>query len=510
MRIGKVTARSIWFDQLSILLATLVAMIGIVLACPAEIQAATFPGATGIPQPPADQSSFENYLSAIGRPVASRYHGYIASFATFEHDHLLVYGTPQQVPNNPYSVLYQEYAYLGFSFDETLVTNSNFPDDSSTGETYSNPWTWQERELGLLAEISWARLNARQQELIRSSQLYYRRRSYGGMTFTGLGLNSMTSQVLTQPSWHLGFALYTRHFLPGTTTLRYATLTGKGSGDAVVRCELNLLTPLSGNDTLHIPEDEDRVDLKYNISGSIFDYAGLAEATDIAYCGVGNDLSWTAGSGSGPWTIPVTQTIDRDFLGSETSKKLTLRGQAWVVSRMGDIRIAEAQRVITVTSDPASPFQVELNVSGSLNYFANRRKAADYHPDRDRHRYLGLETVTFTADFTHPPQSATIEFLGHREDLETNSNQTHYEWSVELPLDRSTLSWQNRRIGSPWTARITATAEIEISNPAETSATGTEQTQPPAPATETVAATAQISDLEITGDIHDLYRVLAG
>jgi hypothetical protein len=144
------------------------------VASGSPVLAATFPGATSIPTPPSDQASFEDWLTATGRPLTSRYNAYRASYSTYQRYRMLVYGTQQQVPGNRYDAAANQYAYLGFSYDEVLVSNSYFRDDSSNGQTVTSPWDWVELDLGTPALLSWSRLTARQKVLIKAATLTYR------------------------------------------------------------------------------------------------------------------------------------------------------------------------------------------------------------------------------------------------------------------------------------------------------------------------------------------------
>ncbi|NCA97865.1 MAG: hypothetical protein EOM70_00655 [Clostridia bacterium] len=490
MRVGKPTAHLNRLDPLISLLVLAISIAVLVLSVPQPVHALDFPGSTGIPKAPVSQLTYETYLQATGRPRASRYHAYVANYQTYANKQLLVYGTPDQVPDNRYDSRYGEYAYLGFSYDETPVTNTDFPDDSPTGATYSSPWDWVEHDLGLEAEISWARLSESQRSLVSQSPLSYRRDTYGGMDFAGLGLTTGNSIILTPPAWHLGFALYTRHDMPGTTQMRYATFTGPGSGQIALYSRLEILSPLGAGDTLVIPAGASSVDLRYRLSGWIGQFGGLATLKDLANCGVGNSLSWKSGSGLGPWSIDLVQSVSRTYLGTSATKNLTVSGQAWAVSWMGDIFVSTASQTIEVVDGATAPFTIALDTSGSLDYFASRNNEFDYNESRDRNRYLGLEKVTFEIDFSHPTESASLIFLGKTYTLNQNSANpaTHFEVEVTIPSDRQTLNWQHQRLTKSHLAEVRATATINgVSS----------------------YRVKKQSDIEVTGDIHDLSRVLA-
>ncbi|MDD2457794.1 MAG: hypothetical protein PHQ83_04750 [Eubacteriales bacterium] len=491
MRVGKPTAHLNRLDPLIGFLVLAISIAVLVLIMPQPVAALAFPGTTGIPKPPVSQLTYETYLQATGRPSTSRYNAYVANYQTYASKRLLVYGTPDLVPDNRYDTRFGEYAYLGFSYDETPVTNTDFPDDSATGATYTSPWDWEEQDLGLAAEISWARLSESQRTLISQSSLSYRRDTYGGMDFAGLGLTAGNSIVLAPPAWHLGFALYTRHDLPGTTQLRYATFTGPGSGQIALYSRLDILTPLGAGNTLVIPAGASSVELRYRLSGWISQFGGLAALADLANCGVGNSLDFTAGSGLGPWTIELVQSVPRTYLGTSVTKNLTVSGQAWAVSWMGDIFVSNASQTIEVVDGAAVPFTIGLYTSGSLDYFAHRDTAFDYNESRDRHRYLGLEKVTFAIDFSHPTESASLIFLGKTYVLNQNSANpaTHFEVEVTIPSDRQTLSWQHLRLTKSHLAEVRAQATVNGVS---------------------AYRVKKLSDIEVTGDIHDLNRVLAG
>ena len=86
-----------------------------------------FAAAAAAPAGISDQVSFEAWLAAAGRPVASRYHAYRASFATYRDFGLLVYGSPYLVSNNRYDAASGQYRYLGYSYDEFTYTHTFFP-----------------------------------------------------------------------------------------------------------------------------------------------------------------------------------------------------------------------------------------------------------------------------------------------------------------------------------------------------------------------------------------------
>ena len=297
---------------------------------------------TGIPVPPSNQSSFESWLSAVGRPVASRYHGYKANYAVYRDYKLLVYGSASQVPGNRYDSKTGQNSYHGFSYDELKVTNSLFPDDAPGGITQTTPWQWKELSMGQSARISWARLSDREKQFVKSATLTYRNNSYGGMTFSALGLNETTTVVLAPPSWHLGFALYTTHYRPGSSSdLRYATFNGIGAGSISLAGSVTVLNTAASDGTYVIGSLEDHLDLTYVLSGHIASFQGLAASQDIKSRGVGDGSGWIQGSGNGPWQMETRLVIRRADLDGQTSKTVKLQGRVWVVSHMGDISLID-------------------------------------------------------------------------------------------------------------------------------------------------------------------------
>jgi len=450
----------------------------------APVMAAAFPGQKGVPSPPFDQRTFEEWLRATGKPVVSRYHGYLASFETFQNYRLLVYGRPNQVSGNRYDSRSGQYASLGYSYDEIVVTNSLFPDDSSNGQTKSSPWQWKELNLGESARISWARLDARQKSFIKSAGLLYRNNSYGGMNFTNLGLTESNTIVLAPPTWHLGFALYTRHYRPGTTSdLRYATFNGSGAGDITVGCQIALSAPPDAEGYYTVARDADFIDIPYTVNGSIAALSGLAAASDVRYCGSGGPAGWIAGSGPGPWICPQTLRILRTDLASQPTRQFTLSGQAWVVSSMGDIRLAQAERTVSVRLAPALPdLAVQVSVEGAISYFSGQLNSLGRLLPVQPHRFLALERMKITLDFNRDPLSASYTFNGQNVPITCERGISHYEVSLIIPDIPSTLSWENQRLRPPLQLLIEA-----------------QDRQTPAG-----RLAVSVNDLEITGNVFDI------
>ena len=356
------------------------------------VTAAVFPGSAGIPSAPTSQATYEDWLKATGKPVTSRYNGYKASFATWQTYRLLVYGAPAQVPGNRYDAKSAQYASLGYSYDEIEVTNSLFPDDSPDGKTRSTPWQWVELDMGQSARISWGRLDTRQKEFIKNSGLTYRNNSYGGMTFQSLKMTDKTTVVLAPPSWYLGFALYTNHYLPGSKTkLRYATFCGAGSGDVALSSRIDVINTAGADGKYIIDRGSDYIDISYNIVGSISSFNGLAASQDILYRGAGDSQAWVNGTGSGPWTAARTLRISRQDLAGLGERSFALSGQAWVVSSMGDIKISNVEKTITVRAESQIPaFSANVQISGGIRYFSGQTNSQGRQMPQNPHRFLEI------------------------------------------------------------------------------------------------------------------------
>lgn len=476
-----------------IILALIIDVVLILLfAGPAwPVEAASFPGSVSIPQPPKDQATFVSWLAATGRPVYSRYNGYAANYSTYKKYKMLVYGQPTQVPDNRYDSTASQYAYLGFSYDELTVTNSLFRDDGGTGLTSTSPWDWVELELGTPATLSWSRLSARQKTLIKKSLLTYRGYYYGGMTYPLLNFSELKTLVLTIPAWHLDFALYTRHYHPTNGSLRYATFNGFGGGSVSLGCSLNIENTASatGADVYDLLPDQDYLDIQYEVSGRILRFNGLAIDADIAYRGAGNDIGWTQGSGSGPWRQLLTRRVLRGELAGAETMSLTLSGSAWAVSQMGDIEKVSVNKQVTIQALPEPPpFTVDFDVTGELAYFANRTNLVNRSLPRDLRRFLGLERVIFSMTFSQLPREMTLTFLDRQFVITGLDGILTYQQSVRLPVLPSSLSWQGERLQPAYQASLTATAWDFPG----------------------LTLSGRIDDIEVTGDIHDIYHVQAG
>ena len=451
---------------------------------------AAFPGLEGVPAVPASQAAFETWLRDTGWPVNSRYRGLTANFETWRDYRLLVYGRPSQVSGNRYDSQTGQYAGLGFSYDEFVVTNSLFPDDSPGGVTRTNPWQWQQLDMGQSARISWARLTDRQKVFIRQSTLTYRNNNYGGMTFAGLGLAENTTVVLAPPSWHLGFALYTNHYLPGSTAnLRYATFNGPGAGDVRLSSSIDLLTPAAADGNHVIGSQQQSIDIHYLIRGGIQSYTGLASGQDIRVRGIGNEASWAIGSGSGPWTTPAVLRVSRADLGDSGVKSFKLTGQAWVVSHLGDMRIARAERTVTVRAEKIEPpFAVDIRVKGAIAYFSGRVNGQGIQLVNNPRRFLGYEKIHINLTFSREPAVILCSLGDASVRIEGRPGILSYETSLIVPARQTTLTWLGSRLRQPLSLVIQAN---ESRNPAS-------------------QISAALQGIEITGTVFDIAHVQAG
>ncbi len=412
-----------------------------------SLSALPFPGSDGLPQPPDSQRSYEAWLKATGKPVTSRYRGYVANFETWRDYRLLVYGTPRQVLRNRYDAKSGQYASLGFSYDEISVTNSLFPDDSPDGKTHSSPWQWVEHNLGTAAQISWARLSSRQKSWIKRSALTYSGKAYGKMTFSALGLSEQKTIVLTPPSWQMGFSLYTTHDLPGRPgNVRYATFNGCSAGGAILMADIQVANKTDSQGRIILDRDSDWVDIQYTISGWIEKFEGLAGWSDIHSCGAGNDSDWAKGSRPGPWSITLSRRVSRTEIAPGEDKTVTLDGSAWLVTQLGDIQIQSVEESVVVhLEDPIPPFSATVSLKGAIGYFAGQTTLRGQVVPLDPLRFLGLEKLLITVDFNRPPRSIRYSLAGSERVIFAKAGQTHYEASMIVPTGHQTMNWQNGR-----------------------------------------------------------------
>lgn len=338
--------------------------------------------------------------------------------------------------------------------------------------------------MGQSARISWARLDERQKQFIKGARLTYRNNSYGGMTFGDLKLSESKTVVLAQPSWHLGFALYTTHYRPGSRNdLRYATFNGQGAGQVNVRSAISVTTPAAANGSYVMDSLADHIDIKYVVSGSIASYSGLATAMDIQNRGAGNEQGWISGSGNGPWTVPLTLTITRAELGSKRERQFILRGNAWVVSRMGDVQLSQTEKTISVKAAAAAPaFDVQADIRGSIHYFSGQTNSQGLTLPINPHRFLAMERMNIILDFTRDPQSIEYTFNGAVHKIACVQGIKHYETSLLLPNLPSTLTWDGQRLQAAMKLTIKA---ADRSSPVRT-------------------IIRTIKDIELTGNIYNI------
>jgi hypothetical protein len=456
-------------------------------AWPATSRALSFPGMTGIPEAPTSQDSFDNWLRAVGRSVLSRYHGYHANYLVFRDYKMLVYGSGAQVAGNRYDSKTGENSYLGYSYDELAVTNSLFPDDAPGGITQTTPWQWKELSMGQSARISWARLSDREKLFVKAAVLTYRNNSYGGMTFAALGLSEDTTVVLAPPSWHLGFALYTQHYRPGShTDIRYATLNGQGAGSVTLAGSLTVQNQPAADGAYVIGVAEDHVDVFYQMKGWIASYQGLAASSDIYGGGVGNANGYTAVNSAGPWQKSLQIKVSRGDMGGQPTRQIKLQGRIWAVSQMGDICLTDVERIITIRAEvPAPPFTMQADVVGRIRYFSGQTNSQGKCLPAQPHRFLALEKIRLVIDCSRDVSRIAYDLAGQSGQIQGAAGQKHYEQDLLLPRWPSTLSWNHERLAQPLSLYITA---WDRSSPAV-------QTQ------------CAIQDIELTGNVYDIAYV---
>ena len=450
-------------------------------------QAAAAAGWTdvGIPKPPTDQASFLAYLTMIGQPVYSAVHRYPASFATFHDYQLLVYGTPSQVPDNRYNATWQQYAMLGFSYDERPVTNTLFPDDAPGGITQTNPFSWSELDLGSAATASWQRLDAARRSTLKSVPLFYRNQPYGLMDYANLGLSESKAIVLAPPSWHLGSALYTEHYLQRSTYLerRYATFTCNGSGGAELSCDIELLTPPDSDLSYAFATGQDELPIAYRVTGRIQALTGLASDADIVLRGAGTDDGFVHVSGMGPFIFEGIHVFNRAELYGASAGVGEIKATAFVVSAMGDIVLQEQVRYLPLRSQKAiQPLAVEADITGAIGYFSGARTLAGRTLHPSSRRFLGLETTWLNIRFSKPVTGWQYTFMGQTHTLPATTDQLAFRVPLQMPLGQDTLGWKGDRL------RPALQIEIAADDP-----------EAPGMNIRTV-----LSDIELTGDIFDL------
>lgn len=440
-------SRRIAFKNWRILLTGLLLMMIWTTACP-DVQASGF-AIEGVPAPPTDQQSYLAFLTMTGQPVASRIHGYPANYAAYRDYRMLVYGHPSQVSGNRYSAETGQYAILGFSYDEFKVTNTLFPDDAPGGVSKSKPFSWVELDQGTRAASSWSRLNDAQKRYLKQVPLTYRNNGFGLMNFDNLGLNESNTVVLAPPSWHLGSALYTEHYLPGVSykDLRYATFYCSGNGDVDLSCRIEILTAPDRDGFYTFPAHAEKLTIAYRATGRIEAYHGLARSEDIIRRGVGTQEGSTAGSGNGPFVFDGTLTIDRSALAGLDIGQTQIAARTYIVSAMGDIISQDAFLSVPIRArKPVEPLTIDAALRGSIAFFSGSRQLTGRTPLASPHRFLGLETVWLTVRFSKPVHHWEYRFLGETSVFEGAPDRLEYQVPIRMPLDQSSLSWLDRRI----------------------------------------------------------------
>lgn len=402
-----------------------------------------------MPSPVTDQQSYVAWLETTGRPVYSRYHGYVANYEVYKNYNLLSYGTPSMVPNNRYDSKENQYAIHGFSYDEYTVTNTYFRDDT-TG--VSDPRNWNNISLGQDSAVSWMRLSLREKEHIKNSQLFYSGKSFGGMTFANLGLTESKCVVIAIPSWTLGLALYTRHY-NNKGEIRYGTLTGSGIGGAEIAGAIKPSNNLNNN-IYTIGYNQDYLDIEFNIQSLIQNYTGLAKSTDIARGGIIFNNIQTESQGSGPWS--TNQTIRYSRISTTPTKdfarEITVKSTIWAVSALGDLVSSELSYTFTLIEKAKVSINGILTIKGSISLFDGKKTMMGYTLPINPKRFLCLEKITMRIDFNCETVPDTVIFypLGGKTRIVSVikiTNTTGYaQISYYMDIIKSSLTWSNVRV----------------------------------------------------------------
>ena len=494
--------------------AILSLLLPVLLPLPAALTRLAFPPTTVVAAAPtaiSDQASFEAWLAATGRPLVSRYLAYRASYDTFARYGLLVYGTPGLVPGNRYDIATNQYAKLGFSYDEFTVTNTYFPADAPAGTALSTPWDWSgpwnEIALGTDAAVSWMRLSAREKEHVKVAVLSYSGKTYGGMTFVPLGLTEANTIVLSPPSWSFGFAIFTRHYWRISTNLRYATFTGQGIGHVDIACLLAETSP-TAEGVYRLPAGSDRIRIPIRATGTISAYGGLARPGDVSRLGVETGAVATEGAGATSRSVDGSFEVTRDMMKGAASASFSVSGTAWAVSMLGDTVCDTDTLAVTVLDEAAEESPIlSLSIVGAIGYFRGQTDLLGRRVPLDPMRFLGLETVTVTAVFRSRPERVLFEpcdelqaavymdpegnrydvadFTGTTlrfpEDFQVvpAAGATTVSFHYTLPLAPSTCSWEGLALRAPYSFQVVATY------PART-------------------WTARLGGIGMTGDVFDL------
>ncbi len=421
--------------------------------------AAEFPGKTSPPALPCDQQSFEGWLTAAGRPAQSRYHGYRANYSIFCQSQLLVYGEPAIIPGNQLDDATEQYAFLGYSYDEIEVANPLYCDSQTSGALQSTPWEWTELDMGSAARVSWARLSDAEKNDIKSLRLTCQNNSFGCMTFNQLHFTENTTVVLCSPSWHMGFMLLTSHMESSSANPVHASFNGPGAGQVSVVSKITMQTYPTIDGCYVIDSSSDHIDINYTISGQITTFQGMAKESDIECRGAGNTAGISSGTGIGPWSKPLTFSVCLKDLDSLPERQFTLKGQAWVVSKLGDIELSQTEKVITVRNQTASwPFAVNMDIRGNIRYFSGQTNLLGQTMPLDPHRFLAGERMKVILDFSRDPLNIQLFFNGETRKVTSVFGKKHYEISVLIPVIPSTLAFDGKRLSTPMAIKVRANA----------------------------------------------------
>jgi hypothetical protein len=160
-----------------------------------------------------------------------------------------------------------------------------------------------------------------------------------------------------------------------------------------------------------------------------------------------------------------------------------LTGQAWVVSSMGDIRLTQAERMVTVRLAPELPdFSVQVSIKGGIGYFAGQRNSLGRLLPVQPHRLMAFEKMKIILDFNRDPLTASYTFNGQKVSVNCVQGIKHYETSLIIPDIPSTLSWEGQRLRPPMTLLIEAQDRL----------------------TPAGRLAVSLNDLEITGNVYDI------
>jgi hypothetical protein len=309
-----------------------------------------------------DYSHFKEYLISTYGKTTDANNKYEANWSIYQnYDHQIVYGSPSDVPGNESAYVSStgrtEYRYLGYAYNgTTAVTNTYFRADPGTDGT--NPTQWTFRDVNG-APQTWENITGDQRNHMKSATL-----SYNGIPYSDLTINSIggtgKAQVLTTPSWKVGFSVYTQ-FKNTKNLLRYATLVGPAMASSTPQLNLSISTP---QNTYTIPADSDSITLPVTVTA----YASLTGP----YVNVTQVKKITATQGdktstaSGTYTTSVTanKVIKKADLGGSGTYTVPLNGSGTVDSIFGDSLAGNASKNITVVVAGADPY-LEITASAS-------------------------------------------------------------------------------------------------------------------------------------------------